>query len=182
MYNGTNFRWPYQLNLGSPGHIENWYGNPDNPEHIEIGSVEGLWELPNHVMMIPKDNECAKYGIVTGLWSRIVSKIPHLHDYKITGFDYNLWSLVALNKAEFLGILKYNLDLRLKGNRAPFMIGAHTQYYTSFWANTNAPNATVQDMRQAIEEFIDYALSKQEVKIRPAIDIINWCNNPIPIN
>lgn len=181
-FDGKNFRWPYQLDNGSPGHNESWYGNPTNPKHVDIGRINGLWELPNHVLMVPKDNECAQYGITAGLWNRLLANIPYLSDFKITGFDYNLWSVAKLNKAEVLGLLKYNLDLRLKGNRAPFMIGAHTQYYTDDWSIPNAPNATTAQMRAAISEFIDYALSKSEVRIRPANEIINWCSNPTPIN
>ena len=181
-FNGTNFRWPYQLNEGSPGHSEGWYGNPENSEFVKLNPVEGLWEIPNHVFMIPKDNECQKYGIEIGLWSRILENVPYLSDFKITGFDYNLWSVAKLNKAEVLGILKYNLDLRLQGNRAPFMIGAHTQYYTDSWSEANAPNATTTQMREAISEFIDYALSKPEVRVRPGVDIVNWCANPTQIN
>jgi len=181
-FDGTNFRWPYQLNEGSPGHNESWYGNPANSEFLEINPVEGLWEVPNHVFMIPKDNECQGYGIEIGLWSRILENAPYLSDFKITGFDYNLWSVIKLNKAEVLGILKYNLDLRLQGNRAPFMIGAHTQFYTESWSEDNAPNATTIQMREAISEFVDYALSKPEVKISPAVDIVNWCSNPTPLN
>jgi hypothetical protein len=181
-FDGTNFRWPYKLDHGSPGHDESWYGNPENPDFINIGAVSGLWELPNHVLMVPKDSECAKYGIRRGLWSRIVSRIPYLSDFKITGFDYNLWSTAKLNKAEVLGIFKYNLDLRLSGNRAPLMIGAHTQYYTSEWADNNAPNATASQMRAAISEFVDYALSKAVVRVRPAKEIIQWCSHPTPIN
>ncbi len=181
-YDGTNFRWPYQLNGGSPGHDESWYGNPSNPDYVEVGSIDGLWELPNHVLMVPKDSECEHYGIESGLWSRILTNIPYLSDFKITGFDYNLWSVARLNKEEVLGLFKYNLDLRLQGNRAPFMIGAHTQYYTDDWSETNAPNATTSQMREAISEFIEYALSKSEVRIRPAVDIVNWCTNPTPIN
>ena len=180
-FDGTNFRWPYQLDQGSPGHNESWFGNPDNPDSVKISPIPGLWELPNHVFMIPKDSECAAYGIPSGLWERIRDKMSYLEGHKITGFDYNLWSEAELNKAEVLGILKYNLDLRLRGNRAPFMIGAHTQYYTQEWADNNAPNATYQQMREAISEFVDYALSKPEVRVRPSIDIINWCANPVAV-
>jgi len=180
-FDGTNFRWPYQLNNGSPGHNESWYANPDNPNAVTIGSIDGLWELPNHLLMVPKDSECEKYGIKKGLWKRIKNKIPYLDGHKITGFDYNLWSNAQLNKAEVLGILKYNLDLRLKGNRAPFMFGAHTQFYTQEWADTHAAKATYEEMREAISEFIDYALSKPQVRIVPAKDIINWCTNPVPL-
>ena len=177
-FNGTNFRWPYQLNQGSPGHNESWAANPDNPDAVTIGAIPGLWELPNHVLMIPKDSECARYGIPSGLWKRMKSRLSYLEGHKITGFDYNLWEDAALTKAEVLGILKYNLDLRLAGNRAPFMFGAHTQYYTQEWAQANASNATYTEMRAAISEFVDYALSKPEVRIRPGIDIINWCSHP----
>ncbi|HHD84100.1 MAG TPA: hypothetical protein ENK93_04415 [Campylobacteraceae bacterium] len=180
-FDGSNFRWPYQLDDGSPGHDESWASSPENPDAVTIGGIPGLWELPNHVFMIPKNSDCAKYGIQSGLWHRMKQRLPYLDDHKITGFDYNLWSDAALNKAEVLGILKYNLDLRLQGNRAPFMIGAHTQYYTDAWASQNAPNATVQQMREAIREFVDYALSKTEVRIRPAIDIINWCKKPVAL-
>lgn len=181
-FDGTNFRWPYQLNEGSPGHNESWYGNPQNSDHVVLNPVAGLWEVPNHVLMIPKNSQCHHYGIQPGLWSRLLQKLPYLSDFKITGFDYNLWHVAALNKSEVLGILKYNLDLRLQGNRAPFMFGAHTQYYTDEWSVPNAPNATTQEMREAISEFVTYALSKPEVRIRPAVDIVNWCINPVPLN
>ena len=181
-FDGTNFRWPYRLDNGSPGHNENWYGRAENPNHISISGVSGLWELPNHVFMVPKDSECAKYGISRGLWDRLRREIPYLSDYKITGFDYNLWSTAKLNKSEVLGILKYNLDLRLRGNRAPFMLGAHTQFYVGDWAAHHAPNATSKQMREAISEFVNYALSKDAVRIRPGKEIIEWCSNPTPIN
>ena len=180
-FDGTNLRWPYQLNGGSPGHNESWYGSSANPNAVTIGAIEGLWELPNHLLMVPKDSECAKYGIKKGLWKRIKEKIPYLDSHKITGFDYNLWSYAKLSKKEVLGILKYNLDLRLKGNRAPFMFGAHTQYYTQEWVDAHNTNATYQEMRAAIREFIDYALSKPEVRIVPAKKIIEWCTNPVPL-
>ncbi len=180
-FDGTNFRWPYQLNEGSPGHTESWYGRGDNEERVDINTIEGLWELPNYALMVPQDSECAQYGIEPGLWNRLVANIPYLTDYKVTGLDYNLWSMGGVNKAEMLGILKYNLDLRLKGNRAPFMFGTHSQYYTKEWADDFAPNATVEEMRSAISEFVDYALSKEVVRIRPSIEIIKWCQDPKPL-
>ena len=180
-FDGTNFRWPYQLNEGSPGHTESWYGRGDNEARVDIKTIEGLWELPNYALMVPKDSECAKYGIEPGLWGRLVANIPYLTDYKVTGLDYNLWSMGDINKAEMLGILKYNLDLRLQGNRAPFMFGTHSQYYTKAWADDFAPNATVEEMRSAISEFVDYALSKEVVRIRPSVEIIKWCEDPKPL-
>ncbi len=180
-FNGTNFRWPYQLNEGSPGHNEGWNGNVENPDYLSLNPVEDLWELPVYTLMVPKDSECEKYGIKQGLWTRIVQALPYLEDYKITGFDYNLWHSAKLNKVEVLGILKYNLDLRLQGNRAPLTFGAHTQYYTDEWADSNVPNASKIQMRAAISEFLDYALSKPEVRVKSASDVIKWCQNPVAL-
>lgn len=180
-FNGKNFRWPYQLNEGSPGHNESWYGNQGNSEYVDIKMIPGLWELPMYPVMIPKDSECAAYDIPTGLWDRLQAKLPYIDDYRMTGLDYNIWSLGGATKREMLGILKYNLDLRLAGNRAPFMFGTHSQYYTKEWADDNAPNANVDDMRAALREFVDYALSKDAVRIRPSKDIIQWCKNPQPL-
>jgi len=176
-FNGKNFRWPYQLNDGSAGHDESWNGSLENPNFVDLKPIEDMWELPVYALMIPKDRECEKYGIKKGLWSRMKNEIPYLGDHKIAGFDYNLWDSAKLNKAEVLGILKYNLDLRLAGNHAPFTFGAHTQYYADEWA-VNAPNATAKEMREAISEFLTYAISKPEVRVKSAIEVIRWCQNP----
>lgn len=181
-FDGTNFRWPYTLHQGSPGHQEGWGGHPDNSNRVTLGSTPGLWELPNHVLMVPDDATCPRYGIQAGLWQRMQQRHPDLLNHRITGFDYNLWVHAGLNKAEFVGILKYNLDLRLQGNRAPMMFGAHTQYYTDpTWAREHAPQVTPQDMQAAMREFIDYALSQPMVRLRPAQDIIAWCKTPSPL-
>ena len=46
-----------------------------------------------------------------------------------------------------------------RGNRAPFLLGTHTDYYSSKY--TAAPSATPRQRQEAIEEFIDYALSPE---------------------
>src|SRR5262249_51214219 len=78
-----------------------------------------------------------------------------------------------------LATLKYTLDQRLAGNRAPMIFVGHTHVYEAGW-NGNAPN--VQDLaerRAILEEFINYALSKPEVRMRPVADIATWMNNPV---
>jgi hypothetical protein len=98
---------------------------------------------------------------------------------KITGFDFNLWVSFKMTKAEFLATMKYSLDQRLKGNRAPFLFGAHTDYYSSKY--TAPPNATVAERQAAIEEFIDYAISKPEVRVTSAKQVLDWIRNPEPL-
>lgn len=180
-FDGTNMRWPYQLNGGSPGHTESWQGSHYNSDRIDLLGTDDLWSLPNYALMFPKDDECAAYGITVGLWDRLLVNMPYLDARKITGLDYNLLHLGKINKAEYLGILKYNLDLRLKGNRAPLMVSAHTQYYTGNWANDNAPNITKEEMREVLSEFVDYALTHEAVRMKKGVDVIKWCENSQPL-
>jgi hypothetical protein len=99
---------------------------------------------------------------------------------KITGFDYNLWVQFQMTKEELLATLMYTLDLRYDNNRAPFMFGAHTDYYSSKY--TAPPNADLEQRQEAIEEFIQYALSKPDVRIVPIGDILAWMQDPEPLN
>ena len=72
---------------------------------------------------------------------------------------------------DFLAILKYNLDLRLAGNRAPFMVGAHTQQYPD----------SKPDRRVALEQFIDYALSKSVVRLVPPQKVFELLRQPVAL-
>lgn len=181
-HDGTNFRWPYTLDNGSPGHEESWLGNPDNPDHFDITPTPGLWELPNHVIMIPPDSVCSQYGVDHSIKDVFIQNITWFdpNSDKFTCFDYNLWVLAKLNKAETLAILKYALDLRLQGNRAPFMIGAHSDYFHK-GKDIDCPNITLKERQEVFEEFIEYALTKEAVRIVPAIKIIEWCRDPVAI-
>src|SRR5204863_593211 len=122
---GTNYLWPYTLDGGSPGVqviLER------DQRYKPIGKYPGLWELPDHPVIVPPDAECAKYGVSTGLRARVkavVSKFS-VDDGKATGLDYNVWDEYKMSNAEYLATLKYTLDLRLRGNRAPFMFGGHS--------------------------------------------------------
>ena len=197
---GTNYLWPYTLDNGSPGHNDGWMNDADNPDKFKVNGVAGLWELANHLIIVPPDNKCAEYGVPEGLRTKVALNIAGdttgdpswFEDMnssgKITGFDYNLWTIkdynaAELDSAEVLAILKYTLDLRLQGNRAPFMFGAHTQFYT---ANADKieefPKSTFTSRRWAIQEFIKYALSKSEVRMVPGIKVIDWCRAPVGLD
>ena len=80
---------------------------------------------------------------------------------------------------EVVATLKYTLGQRLAGNRAPLIVGAHTDYYSSRW--TGAPNATLQERQAAIEEFVDYALAKPEVRMTSVGAILEFVRNPQPL-
>jgi hypothetical protein len=70
------------------------------------------------------------------------------------------------------------MDLRLEGNRAPFMVGAHTGIYAKEYDSDPVINISEAERRKAVEDFLDYALSKPEVRIVPPSAIIQWMRSP----
>ena len=174
---GTNYNWPYTLDNGSPGHdlLVAWdTGGLKQP----LSPKPGLWELPVYPLIVPPDSAAAQYGVAPGLRAKIKGVISwfDLDGGKITGFDYNLWVSAQLTKAEFLATLKYSFDVRLSGNRAPFMFGAHTDYYSDKYASPGS--STARERREAIEEFVTYVLTKPEVRVVTHKQILDWIRNP----
>lgn len=179
---GSDYFWPYTLDSGSPGHeyaSQNGFPGKD----FTLSSQPGLIEMPVYALIVPPDSEASSYGFPSGLRGRIKTEISWFDDVggKITGFDFNLWAQAKVTKAEFLAILKYSLDLRLEGNRAPFMLGAHSDYYDPAW-DTNAAQTTNRERQEAIEEFIEYALSKPEVRVVSMKEIVDWVRDPVPVS
>jgi hypothetical protein len=174
---GTNYFWPYTLDGGSPGHdvLVSWGLKEPITAH------PGLWELPVHPVIVPPDDKAAEYGIAPGLRDRLHADVDwfDVGSGKITGFDYNLWVLFNMSKDEVLATLKYTLDLRLEGNRAPFMFGAHTDTYSDKYQAGLA--STASERQECLEEFITYALSKPEVRVAPMSDILDWVQHPTPL-
>jgi hypothetical protein len=132
-------------------------------------------------VIVPPDDKCAMYGVPTGLRAKMKTVDPgfDVASGKITGLDYNLWILYQMNKAEFVATLKYTLDQHLAGNRTPFMLGAHPDLYSVTPPDDPAPNATYQERRAALEEFLDYALSKPDVRVVPNKVILDWLRKPV---
>lgn len=171
---GTNFRWPYTLDDGSPGNAAGFAAG----EVPRIGRHPGLWEIPIHVFVVPDDAECARQGIAPGLRARIGAGLKASYGggsgepaAKITGLDWNVFEAAKCTGPEFLAILKHTLDRRLAGNRAPFMVGGHTELYP-----TDKP-----DRRKAIEDFVAYALSKPEVRFVTGPQLIEWLRAPVAL-
>ncbi|MBN2801705.1 MAG: polysaccharide deacetylase family protein [Deltaproteobacteria bacterium] len=181
--NGTNFNWPYDLKDGSQVDSLFLSWEPENTRET-IGSHPGVWEMPMYPVVAPPDYKCAEYGIPAGLRTKMLKDVSYfgIEDGKVTGLD---WNMVAgdefsMNKAEVVATLKYTLDLRLKGNRAPFVWGAHTPNFSLDNTDFNPPNITILELREALEEFITYALSKKDVIIIPQKDILQWIQDHTP--
>ncbi len=179
---GSNFYWPYTLDDRSPGHTTQveW-----GEGLTEIEPHPGLWELPVYAVVVPPDDRCEAYGVPVGLRAALKARQSwfDVEGGLITGFDYNLWASAsvggfAMTRAEVVATLKYTLDQRLAGNRAPMLFGAHTDYYVAAW-NANASGApTETERRAAIEEFLTYAQSKPEVEIVSYKHVLDWVRNP----
>ena len=127
---------------------------------------------------MPDDAECTRQGVAPGLRARIGAALKAAYGSgsgepvdKITGLDWNVLEAAKCTGPEFLAILKHTLDLRLAGNRAPFMVGGHTELYP-----LDKP-----DRRKAIEDFVAYALSKPEVRFVTGPQLIGWLRAPQPL-
>ena len=135
-----------------------------------------------YAVIIPPDNVAAKYGFAPGLRGRVKANVPWFdtESAKVTGFDYNLMLKgsggAGLTGPEYAAVLKYNLDLRLSGNHAPLLFGAHPDYYVDSW-NSGGAN-TGAERRKAIEDFIAYATSKKEVRVVSHKELLDWMKNP----
>lgn len=163
---GTNFYWPYTLDNGSPGHevqVEWGMKNPIKPH-------PGLIEMPVYALIVPPELRQVMKARVS--WFDEASG-------KISGTDYNIWVTFKMTKSEALATLKYSLDLRLQGNRAPFMLATNSELYSSTY---NTPSATYLERREALTEFLDYVQSKPVVRVVSIKDIIKWIVEPNQIS
>lgn len=176
---GRNFIWPYLLDRGSPGNQATYlrFGLPQIKKH------QGLWEIPPYAFIVPPDDLCPRYGVAPGLRARLKERNDYfeLDQGKITGFDWNLWFEYGMNRSEFVATLKHTLDLRLEGNRCPLTVGTHSDIY----ADRNPeqpPNSTTAERREALRDFLDYALSKPEVRVVSARELLGWMKKPVPLS
>jgi hypothetical protein len=184
---GKDFLWPYTLDEGSPG---NDYLVQQGSEKMPIGKWPGLWEMPAYAVVMPADGDCRRYGIAPGLRKKVAEYcgVEVARVERVTGLDYNLWldnanGGVHLTKEQFVAVLKNTLDLRLTGNRAPLLFGAHSDMYNTEYQRLHGSKmaASLAQRQQAVEEFIKYALSKPEVRVVPHKDIIAWLRKPVPL-
>lgn len=172
--------WPYTLDSGSAGH--DYLQSLGVPQRdFDLNPHPGMIELPAYALVIPPDEVADDYAIEPGLLARTRALSPAVEpgSDRITGLDYNLWADSQMSGEEFLAVLKYNLDMRLSGNRAPFLFGAHTDFYRENWPNAAA---SFEERRKAIEDFLDYARSLSDVRIVTAKQVVDFLRSPQPLS
>lgn len=178
---GKRCSWPYTLDQGSPDAlaVSARFATPTVP------AASGLWEVPVSTLFVPPDELAAHYGFSPGLRQRIPTDMaaPSYYDAasgRIAGLDVTLFVDAGLSAPEVLATLKYTLDLRLQGNRSPLVFVGHTHVYAgNYDAAANAPSAA--ERQGALESFVEYALAKPMVRLRPVGDIVTWMDAPEPL-
>lgn len=154
---GTNYLWPYTLDNGSPGNavFRDW------GYRELLLSYPGLWLLPAYAVIVPPD-----------LRQKLLGRGPDftLENGKITGFDWNLWFKYKMDAPEVIATLKYTLDLRLVGNKAPFIFGVHSNYYV------------IPSRQQALDGFVKYALTKKDVRFVSFKQLLDWLQTPAALD
>jgi hypothetical protein len=182
---GRRGPWPYRLDRGSihAAALHDVQGLP------RVGCHPGLWEVPVSTLTVPPDDLAGCYGVRPGLRGRIVRSMPYpsLCDSaagKIAGLDYTLLVESGLAPEEMTAILAHTLDLRLAGNRAPLVFAGHTFMYafSDRGGNPNTASLAVRAARwQALASFIEYALSRREVRLCSVKDVVSWMARPAPL-
>ena len=184
--NGLNNYWPFTLDNGSPSHnqaVNGWW-------KPSINNYPGLWEIPLHTLIVPPDSELENYGLNYSLRDKIASRIGYFDPISGKGdnFDWNLyttpnWGAAGLNENDVVAIYSYNLDLRLKGNRAPLVLGLHSAFYgyINGKEHVGMPETTVKSRQNVLKRFIKYALTKPEVRFVNHKQIIDWMVSPEPL-
>ncbi len=180
-HDGTNYNWPYTLHNGSPGHealkdfLENWKPISNHP---------GLWEFPSYFAIIPPDDKCEEYGVPSGLREKIKLVYDNLDvsTGKVLGEDYEMFVACEMSKAEFLACMKYSFDLRINNNRCPFLYGTHSDMYATNAVGWEAPNATVEERQESLEEFFTYVLAHEDTRVVHTKQLLDWMRSPVPLD
>ncbi|KLV09092.1 carbohydrate-binding protein [Photobacterium aquae] len=183
---GTNNYWPFTLDNGSPSHQMAVAGG----WKPAINNYPGLWEVPLHTLIVPPDSEMDRFGLDYSLRDKIASRISYFDPVSGKGdnFDWNLystpdWGAAGLSEDDVVAIYSYNLDLRLAGNRAPLVLGLHSAFYglLNGGEHWGMPETTVASRQNVLKRFIDYALSKPQVRFVSHEQLIDWMVEPEPL-
>jgi peptidoglycan/xylan/chitin deacetylase (PgdA/CDA1 family) len=178
---GTNFLWPYTMDNGSPNvawqrmvgsNRSNWDSLPSE-----------LWQYPVSVFIIPEQHReelwnnyvAITTGAADGTTPTAADREHFLKIGKITGFDFNLFVLNGATRQIASDAMKFSLDQRMRGGKAPFQVGAHTDYFTPIYDHATLLNDvnrtsyglvvtrgwnTWRDRIAVFEEFVDYGLGR----------------------
>ncbi len=188
---GSNNYWPYTMHNGS--HSDSlqaeWSSGEDDWGYEKIGKIDGLWQLPVYNFVVPDDSLAKKFGFEKGLRQRIQNNFEWFDTETgfLTGFDYNIfapadWDGAAMSAVEFAATLEHSFDLHMGGNRAPFTLGMHPDFYSKDVDEYYSSAGDYKERRKVIEQFIDYALSHPDVRFVTGAQLIEWMKKPVGLD
>lgn len=161
---GFNHYWPYTL--------DNSFAKGSTPfGGATVEPIPGFWEIPVIAYQrVPSEWDENNPEVIDPEWG--TSGV-------VTGFDFNMWKVYS--KDEFLRALKFGFHQRLKGNRSPFNLNLHTDNYSEF--NREAEDVEFlksnwEERRLAIEEFLDYVIQYEDVRVVPYNAVLDFMRNP----
>lgn len=179
--NASNMNWPYSLGQSSQNSA--WAAMRSlglTAKNEALSNHPGLWEVPVYAWEIPAGAAAQALGLPSAFCDTLSQRAqdlnfayadPRPRGCKVTGFDYNQWFQYGMSGVEYTALLRYNLNRRLQGNRAPLTIGMHANYYG---ADTEHGNALLQ--------FVDSALTNPAVRFVSARELVEWMQNPrVPV-
>ncbi len=189
-HDGTNYFWPYTLDNGSMADslMQIYSTGEDDWGYKPCGKAPGLWEIPVYNYIVPEDKYAKAYGFEKGLRDRIHKAIDFFDPEtgNLTGFDYNVfapgdWAGAQMKQNEYLAVLKYSFDQHIKGNRTPFTMGMHPDFYIKEVDEYYGSAGDYKDRRKVVEQFIDYVLTFDDVRLITAQQLLQWLENPVPL-
>jgi len=134
---GTNQLWPYTMDNGSPNVA--WQRMAGENKSNFDSLPDGVWQIPVAVLIVPqkyRDEVWQNHKKIAEAEGEGLTQDDYnewMKNGKVTGFDFNLFILYGTPKDAALETMKYSLDQRMKGGRAPFQIGCHTDYFTPIY-------------------------------------------------
>ena len=155
---GKHYWWPFTLDNG----LDSSFACCSKG----VQPHPGLWEFPVHAFTRPDPADSTKVKTVTGL-------------------DYNLWTAKASvdTSIDFCATLKYSLDQRYDNNRSPFNLGVHSDIYSQFNPVDDTAFLNTYDVRRAgLQCFVDYALTKPDVRLVTFKTVVEWLRAPKAIH
>ncbi|MDC0584180.1 cellulase family glycosylhydrolase [Bacteroidales bacterium] len=138
-------------------------------------NINPFWKVPVSSLFIPESADVlSKYNIDLDIESQV-------GDTMIGSGDYHVFDVYKLNASSILGLLKYNLDLFLQSNKAPFTFCLHSHYYSAERAPVvdESSNTTLTERQSIITEFIAYCQQKEKVYLTSVARMLDWMETPV---
>lgn len=175
---------PIEVSYLPGNHLSFNYNNYTNRAPIRQHS--GLWELPLNALYAPDSlinhvNEALGYisGGIAGI------SIEELIMGDTSDSETPVATGAEMSKEQALATLIHTFDETYAGNRSPMSIVFHTpnfsegfNEYNYLYPYCNDP----LDRQWIVEQFIDYALQKEEVWFVSGEQVINYCKNPVSVD